>query len=271
MGYDAMSDGHFAEALAHYTAAEQAGIGGSARQQSRRQALWALARADTLFAELATARQAEPMSLTLADEEIRATLAFRHDRAAAEKLKAGYLAAYKASGTSGEYLEEIDSFLQGSIAYQLKDWELYARTAAKLGSPGWKFTAACSQGDVPQTTAALQALEHPDSEKLLLLYLLTQRAGDAAAAEAHFKKAVETMKTESGKHRKIAELLTAGTPDPKAICAVRLGVDDKRVLLTALGVHDPAGQAVYFDAARKLNFSPEFPYHFLRPILGQSI
>ena len=60
-------------------------------------------------------------------------------------------------------------------------------------------------------------------------------------------------------------------PDARAISAVRIDTDDKRVLLTALAVRQPANQAVYFDLARKLNFNPQFPSRFLGPILAQSL
>jgi hypothetical protein len=269
MAYDAMSDGRFADALESYTAAEKAGLVTESRRGYRRQALLALGRADVLLAELAEARKASPVNLELVDEEIRATLFFRHDRTAAEKLKADCLKACQAQGTSKDYLANIESYLDYGVSYQLQDWARNAKASAGLDSPYFKFEAACTTGDFKQASELLQAMDDPGSERHLLLYLLAQRAGDPAA-ETHFQRALELMKTEDGKHRRIASLLAAPAPDPRSVCAVRLRLEDKRILLAALGVHDQANRAAYFDLARKLNIGPAFPYYFLQPILGAS-
>ncbi len=269
MAYDAMSDGRFADALDGYTASEKAGLVSDSRRGYRRQALFALGRADVLLGELAAERKSTPTNLELVDEEIRTTLFFRHDKAAAEKLKADCLGVFKAQGTSKDYLASIATYLDYGLAYQLQDWDRHAKAAAGMDSPYYKFEAACTKSDLKQAGEVLKTIQRPGSGRHFLLYLLAQRAGDAAA-ETHFQHALELMKQEDSKHRRVAGLLTTPAVDPKNICAVRLPLEEKRILLTALGVHDPANRATYFDLARKLNIGPSFPYYFLQPILAES-
>jgi hypothetical protein len=269
LAYDAMSDGRFADAFDAYTAAEKAGLVTDARRGYRRQALLALGRSDILLAELAEARKAAPLNLELVDEEIRATLFFRHDKAAAEKLKADCLRACKAQGSAQDELDSIESYLDFGLTYQLKDWERHAKASAGLDSPYFKFEAACMAQDLKQAGELLKTMKSPGSGRHLLLYLLAQRTGDPAA-ETHFQRALALMKAEDSKHRRVASLLAAPVPDVRSVCAVRLRLEEKRILLTALGVHDQANRAAYFDLARKLNIGPSFPYYFLQPILGES-
>ncbi|MES1168036.1 MAG: hypothetical protein ABUL61_02585, partial [Oleiharenicola lentus] len=179
------------------------------------------------------------------------------------------LKACKAQGTSDDYLGSIDAYLQVGMAYQLKDWNQYTKAAAKLESPYFRFDAACTANDVKQATAVLKTIETPSSQLHLLLYLVAQRAGDPSA-ETHFQHALDQMQKEDNKHRRVASLLAAPAPDARSVCAVRLRLEEKRVLLAALGVRDPANRAAYFALARKLNTGPGFPYYFLQPILGES-
>lgn len=271
IGYDAMSDGRFDEALAGYDAAVKADTGASTRKAYRRQALWALGRADDILAELAAEHKADPLDLGIVEEEIRATLAFRHDEAAARKLQSDYLAAYRATHARAEHIAEADSYLQAAIAYQQGDLPHFSRAVAGIDSPYWKFAGACSQGSLKAAGDLLEAKGSPNSLEQLLLYVLARRTTNPAAAEAHFQKAVAILRTETSKHRRLADLVTAPTPDPAAICGVHVSLEEKRVLLTALGLRDPAHRETYFALARKLNFEPTFPHLFLAAAMADPI
>lgn len=270
MGFDAMCEGRFTDALAHYTAAEQTGLATASRKQYRRQTLWALDRSRDLLAELAAERKADPLDAELADEEIRATLALNGDRAGAQKLKETYLTAYKATKPSAENLADVETYLQAGIDYQLGELTAYAQSLSRLDSPYYKFRAACARGDLKAATEVVSAQSRARVQDWLLLYLLAQHNHDAPAAEHHFTHALEAMKAESQEYRQVAVLLAAAHPDARTICGLHIDVNDKRVLLTALGLRQPADQATYFEMARKLNFSPEFPAHLLRPVLAQT-
>lgn len=264
MGFDALSSGRFAEALENYEASFKAGISTTSLNHYRRQAYFALGRSGEILPELAAARKDDPFDLELADEEIRATYAIARDKAAIVKLKDAYLNAYKAAKPAEKYLADAEAYLQAGIAYVSGDLPAYARFISQFESPFYQFRAALTAGKLEEAAKTTKATD-PNGE--LLLYLLAQRNGDAAAAELHFKTAHEAMKKADQEFRQVAAQLDTGKPDPRLICDLRMNIESKRILLTALGVRQSGDQAVYFDLARKLNFNLEFPHQFLQAFL----
>lgn len=265
LGFDALSEGLFAEAAAHYETSRQAGVISAALTHYRQQAFLALGRTAEILPELAAARKKDPFDLRLADEEIRTTYAATRDLAAARRLKDAYLAAYKAAHASAKDLAEADDYLQAGIAYATGDLPDYARLVARFPVPFYQFRAALTNGRLAD---AAKTAETTDAEAKLLLYLLAQRSGDTAAAEQHFQAAHQAMKKDDQPARQVAAQLDAGPPDARAVCTLHMNIESKRILLTALGVRYPADRAAYFGLARKLNYNLDFPHHFLRSFLS---
>lgn len=269
MGYDALCEGQFAEGLKHYESSIKAGVTTSSIKYYYRQALLAAGQTKELLAVIAAERKKEPLNLLLADEEIRAAYAGHQDKAAAIKTKDAYLAVYKANHASAKALADSEAYLQATIAYLTGELPVYAQAISRFDFPFYRFRAALTNGDLSAAAQALPAPPKADPSGQLLLYLLAARKRDSATAEHHFQVALEAMRTNDQAFRQIASLLSTEKPDAKLICDVRMNVESKRVLLTALGVHQSAEQSAYFNLARKLNFNREFPYHFLRSILTE--
>jgi len=267
LGYDALCEARFQEALDQLTAAEKAGVTGKVRRQYRREVYFALGRYDDLLAEIAADRQATPLDVTLAAEDIKASLAAGKGDAVAIEKKTKFLAALRASHAPDDALADSDAYLQSVIDYQAGRLQAYAGRLSRFDAPFYKFRAAFARGELKAAADAALGDAHPRPTPFLLLYLLAKRAGDDQQAERHFAHAVELMRKQTASFRQAAELVAAPRPDPAGICRLHLEVEDKRVLLTALELHDPANAPMYRELADKLNYDPDFPREFLRTFL----
>jgi len=266
MGFDALSDGRFADAVEHYEASRKAGVSSTGMKHYRRQAYFALGQTAEILPELAALRKQDPLDVILADEEIRATYAIAHDAAAVAKFKDAYLTAYKTTKPTEKNLTDADIYLQATIAYVSGDLPTYARLVSRFESPFYQFRTALTSGKLED---AVKVAQSTDASAELLLYLLAQRKGDAASADKHFQAAHQAMKKNHHTLRQIAAQLDATTPDARFICGLSLEIETKRILLTALGVRYPADRNIYFELARKLNYNMEFPHQFLRLFLNE--
>ena len=267
-GYDALCDGQFADALRHFLAAEKAGVGGTSRTRYRQQAYWGLHQFETLLAEVRAARKSAPDDLLLAADEISALLASGQGEAAGRKIRTDFVAALKAANHSDKSVTESGDYLQAVIAYQTGQLPAYAELVSHFHAPTYDFRAAVTRGELAPATKVLLAEPNPQSTDVLLLYLLAKRTGDEAAAEKHFARAQELMRHESSGFKQAALLLESPVPPPpEKLCDVTIDASDKCVFLTAMGLKDPAHQAVYHAAAARLDFMPDFPHQLLRDFL----
>lgn len=267
IGYDALSSGNFAEAIKHYDAVAQAKIESAGLRHYRQLTLLALNRAADVLPELAAQRKAEPLDIEIAASEIRYTYALKREIPPMNQVRQAYLKAYKATHPSTEQIKDAEAFLDAEIAYQDGDLEACARHLSRFAQPFYAYRRAVIADD---TAAAGKIADHDfpqDVESHLVLYILAQRQGDAAAADQHFATAVKAMQADDPDYRHIGAALASPQPDAAAICQRHMRLESKRVLLTALGLRYPADRATYFAMARTLNFLPEFPRHLLTATL----
>lgn len=266
--YDAYCNGDFAKALDYYRMAESAGVPLRTRSTYRRHAAWGLHQYDSILAEIRTERKAEPTSLTLAAEEISATLASGQAATVAEQIKTSVLNSLKKAQSEAKDLKDAENFLQSVIAYQTGQLATYVESISHFDYPYYKFCAALTKGELESATRAALEKSEPQVTDMLLLYLLAKQRGDEVNAEKHFTQSLELMKKGSKAFKQAAALLTApSNASVERICDLPIDVDDKFVLLTALGLKDPAHKAAYHALAAKLDFMPDFPHQFIHGFL----
>lgn len=268
IGYDALSDGRFAEALASYESAKQAGITSKAVHYSWEMACLALGRAADALPQIAAERKAAPLDIEAAVKELRFTYAATADAAAARKIRDAYLAFYKAKHPSPESLAEAEAYLDAELAEQTGDPAAAAKANARLKMPLYQLRAACNAGDWDAAAKLASSDFTRDVNSHLLLYIATHLKGDAVAAEQHFAHALAAMKESDADNRRIATLLEASPPDAAALCRLHIHIEEKRMLLTALGLRYASDRTRYFASARALNFVPEFPRRILARALA---
>jgi hypothetical protein len=268
MAYDDLSDARFEDARNHCFASLAKGINTGSLQYNHRMTYLALGRAAEYLPQLTEARKKNPQEITLAEQEMVHTYLATHDLAKVRQVKATYLKAYQATHPSAENLADADAYLEACLCYQAGDFAAYAKSIARFDQPFYRFRAAFVQEQL-ETAAKAQAEEAPDPDAELLLYLLAHQKGDAAAADKYFLRAMAAMKADDRDFRHIAAQIESGHPDAADICRVTMPVERKRIVLAALGARYPVEKPTYFNLARKLNFNPEFPQHFLKTVLAQ--
>lgn len=269
LGYDALSEGRFADAIRHYDAVVAAKLESGGLRHYRQLTLLALDRAADVLPEIATERKAEPLNLETAAREMRYAYAATHEPGAMKKIRNAYLASYKATHPPADQLADTEAFLDAEIAYQTGDLATCAGKLSRFKQPFYAYRRALLAGDCAAAEKIADADFAQDVESHLLLYILAQRQGDTATADRHFATAVKAMQSNDPDFRHVAAALAAPHPDAATLCLRHLNLESKRVLLTALGLRYPADRATYFAMARTLNFMPEFPRHLLATTLTE--
>jgi len=128
-----------------------------------------------------------------------------------------------------------------------------ARTHGRIGRRRW---------------VDLVVLPDPSAASYFLVYLLAAAKGNASVAEQAFGQALERMKNGDKEERAAVALLVAPHPvDAATLCAVGLDLEEKCVMLAALGVRDQAQREIYHAMAAKLDISLGFPHRFLATVL----
>lgn len=268
MGFDAMSDAKFDDALAFYEASEKSGIRSRAITHYRREVLTALGRSADILHEIAAERKTDPLNIELAAQEIVTTYAASHDTAALKKLESSFVDAMQVAHWSEKIRTDAETYLKATIAYVTGNLAEYATLVSRFDSPFYRFRASFTSGKLDDAASVFAPDKPADPNALLLLYLLAHRSGNASAADRHFQAAVAAMKSADRSFRKVAALLGSPTPDSATLCSLRLPTETKRILLTALGTRFADDRPKYFDLARKINFNPEFPHQFLATVLS---
>lgn len=265
IGYDHLSRGHPAEALAAYEASLAAHVDSLSIRHYWQLACIAAGRPQVALAHASAQRRAEPLNIDHALTELRLTYAATHDQPTLTRLCDTLVNGLRALQFDDAHLAEARRHFDAETAYLTRDLPRYADLVGKLDSPAYRFRAAFVRGDLTAATQAIPASEQ-NVDSLLLLYLLAQEKGDTAAADGHFAAALSAMK-EQKDFRFIAAQLAAERPDAAAICARTLPLERKSILLTALGTRYPSDRATYFAMARQMNISPDFPQHYLGRVL----
>jgi len=269
LGYDALSEGRFAEAIAHYDAVTVAKVESGGLRHYRQLTLLALDRAAEVLPEIATERKSEPLNIETAAREMRYAYASAHTPGAMKKIRDAYLASYKATHAPAEQLADAEAYLDAEIAYQTGDVAACAQRLSRFKQPFYAFRRALLAGDCTTAEKIADADFAQDVETHLLVYILAQRQGDTATADRHFSAALKAMPAEDADFRHVVTALAAPRPDAAALCRRHMNLETKRVLLTSLGLRYPADRATYFAMARTLNFLPEFPRHLLAQTLTE--
>jgi len=72
--------------------------------------------------------------------------------------------------------------------------------------------------------------------------------------------------------RRVAQwLVQPEVPDPDEVCEVAIMPDQKRLVLTVMGLRDPLHRERYFTAAAALNYDRAFPYLAVKQVLDTSL
>lgn len=193
-------------------------------------------------------------------------------RAALEK----QIAELGGSEVPPEAIERHRTFFSDRWTYIQGDAAAWGELSAKRSAPEdlesdvWTLLAL---GDVEKAARALEGAEEWSEDWLhterLVLYMEATRAGKDEIARSALDGAIVELREISRDHGRAAEILAAETPGTiEDLTALGSPPGELRVLLAAFGTRFPERREESHDLARKLNYSPDFPFAELKRILG---
>lgn len=270
LGYLDNACGRFADALAHYDLAIQAGLKNETVLANRRDMLMALHRNDELLADIRLRRTANPRSLALAAEEIQAVLATTPKPDAVRKIEEAALARNSADATA-EDKQSMRAYLDATAAYALGDETSFANEAGKLKGPVYAFQTAVSRRDHRSAQLALKSTPQPPANYLLILHLVARQAADEPAAQTYWTQAIEALGREGYTEKLVAEQLAGKAPlNAEWIHSASLPVLQKSLIFTSLGLQHPDQRETFHAWADQYNYSPDFPRLLIKSVIQPS-
>ena len=268
LAYAAASRGDFPGALACLDRARQAGVDSPSERSQRIDCLLALGRPADALREFRS-------------RSGHATIDFAH---AGTEFHLSYLAAGKAAAQRvvDDFIARLPEGLRAQSSPTIRK-NFGARLAYYEGNPAAvganiddedddsdKFVAALCRADRAAAERHLAALPRQTSTSWLLLYLSARLARDPRA-EAYWNNAVTALAGEPEGHARLAAHFAGTAPlAPADIVDLPMDFAEKRLVLAAIGLHEPALRAAAFARARQCNFSREFPHHLVAAALASA-
>ena len=159
--------------------------------------------------------------------------------------------------------------LQGELAYCEGDAAAYVASLAEEPPPAEpRFDRLLLERRWAEAEKLLTAYPLTGSYSWFLLYLTAQQAG-AVEAGNYWNGAVAALAREGGRGARLAAQLRGTAPQAAADwLGLPLFSAEKRVLLTAVGLHEPALRPALFAGARRYDVSRQFPHLTLAAALA---
>ena len=267
LAYNAVARGDFTGALAGLERARAAGLDNDTVRDQRIECLLALDRPTEALQALRE-QPAARADFARANEELH--LAFlAGGRPAAKQVVDTFLARLPAD-VRKESGPAIRKDFEAHLAYFDGDPRTYAESipADAEGFPA--VTRALCLRDHATAARAVSALDTETGKTVgnLVVYLSACLEKDAGA-EVFWQSLVETWAAADSRHARLAAHFQGTARLTEAeLLDLPLGPAEKRLVLTAIGLHEPALRAAAFARARQCNFSREFPHHLVAAALA---
>ncbi|HEX8521631.1 MAG TPA: hypothetical protein VF669_05185 [Tepidisphaeraceae bacterium] len=209
-----------------------------------------------------------PYFLSAYDDELYAHLASDHaDQAEGVVNKLKTHIERMSRGSSDRYVQ----WLQGNLNYLRNRPGTYVSAMKTSENATQKFNAFLTGGDLASAEAALAQVDLPDAAQHLLLYIAASWAKNTTLADRHMQSALGLLNKGAQEHRLFAAALQGKSPLPISdLLRLRNPPGEKKVLLIALGMKNPALREPCFSLAKKLNYDHRFPYLLLNSVLASA-
>ncbi len=265
---DAFSDGHYPEALALLERAEGLGLHSESVRMRRRDVLLAMERYEQCIADDTQQLIAEPLN----EEIFSRRLQLEMVRHLIPSQIPGRIAEF-ASACRAKYGQDADPTLtkrlQANVAYAWGDESEFIKAASQLQLPAYAFQAAVSRHDHASAAKLMGKEPKIPTYGYWLLLVTAEAAGDHAAADRYYQKALESLSHDDRFSRECALRLRSGSAaDHMMVRRTPSYASELRVMYTALGAHFPAERESYYQRARELDHDPGFPHRLLVTVRG---
>jgi tetratricopeptide (TPR) repeat protein len=156
--------------------------------------------------------------------------------------------------------------IEAQLAYATGNPAEYVKTFQDSPQPEDRLAAWLTAGDLDAAAKASDETE-ANTRNPLLVYIAAMADNNKELAERHLKAAIDLMSKGDFEDRAYAAALSGKpTMSTKDLLRLLTRPREKVVILTALGLQDPANRAAYFELAAKLNFDRRFPYLLIKQV-----
>ncbi len=267
LAYNDVARGDFAAALTGLDRARAAGLDNGTVRQQRIECLLALGRASEALAQL----RAEPgarLDFSRVNTELH--LAFLSGGRAEAKRVIDTLLAHLPADTRRSSGPEIRRSLEAQVAYFDGDPKALGDEIGANAQGFPALTRALCRHDLDAAATAAAKLGTPnDLVAAMLLYISAESVHDARA-DTFWKNLITCWAKDGNRRSRLANHFNGSAPlSATQLLDYPMTSAEKRLFLTALGLHEPKLRAAAFARARQCNFSREFPHHLVAAALAQ--
>jgi hypothetical protein len=267
LAYNAAARGDFAEALAGLGRANAAGLDNDTIRGQRIECLLALGRPTDALRELRK-KPAAKADFSRANEELH--LAFLAGGKSAAKQVVDTFLARLSPETRRQSGAEIRKSFDAQIAYYEGDLRTFAES---IPADATGFAAVTRAICLRDHAAAYRTLVDTSAEAIdgvgqLLLYL-SASLGKETDAELYWRFLISTWSRAGSRHARLAAHFngTAKLTDAELL-DYPMSPAEKRLVLAAIGLHEPKLRAAAFARAKQCDFSRQFPHHLVAAALA---
>jgi tetratricopeptide (TPR) repeat protein len=170
---------------------------------------------------------------------------------------------------TNETFESAENRLRADLDYANGNASSFAKRNLSAHNPGDRFKAQLTQGDLAAAERDLRLLPN-DADAQLLFYIAAASKNRTDLAAPHLKAAIDLLRQEEFDERQFAAALEGTGKMPLAdVLELTDSPEQKMLIVTALGLHDPSARDACFALGRKLLYDKRFPYLLIAPILGK--
>jgi tetratricopeptide (TPR) repeat protein len=267
LAYRALSCGNFDDALLMAQEAVALLPGNSDAQAAEAEALAALGRYNQLLDRARKDQARAPLDPLPVLREIH-VLALQGKLDQARRVTTAFVARASTPGNARmiqnfkSNAESVSEYASGNLA------RFVMANERNPGAAQERFQADLSQDRLDEAAADLSNNPTAAAGDHLLLATAAMDAGREDLATRHLQLSASGYRMGDADMQLVAKwLCQEELPDPENVCQVALMPDQKRLVLTALGLRDPAHRERYFKAAVNLNYDRAFPYLTVKRVL----
>jgi tetratricopeptide (TPR) repeat protein len=160
--------------------------------------------------------------------------------------------------------------LTAEQSYVRGDVNGYATALAKSGAMLDTYCRHVALENLEAAKSALEKVEKADVDDHLLMFILAKYKGDANLANHHMEISVGMLAEGDAEDRAYAAAMSgAGTMPVSQLVRLRDRPEHKRLVLTALGMSDPAMRKECFEMVGKINYEKRFPQRLIEKVLNE--
>lgn len=266
LAYNAEIRGDYADALARLDQARAAGLDNDTVRDQRIECLTALGRPAEALKVL---RERPGPRVDFAHTNAEFGLAYLAGGQAATKQVVDRLLARLSADERKQSGDDIRTSFAARLAYFEGDAVAFGESIPDKATGFGAVTRAICLGDLATAAEQAAATEATGQRIAYLLLYIAAKTGRQPRAEEFWAQALDAWSQAGDRFGRLAAHFTGeASLAPAEILDLPVSNAEKRIILAAVGLHEPALREAAFARARLCNFDPDFPRHLISAALA---